>query len=144
MAFGIVLYDTDRTIVAIDDAAALAFAQPAAALIGRRIWDFIPRPDRDALREAVAEYERTGQASGRYVFHLDDGRQQPFLYSARANDPLPGLYTMLLAPLEDEVDVTQLAPRYQEGRVYMGAELSLEERQVMADELGRRLAERRS
>jgi len=144
MAFGIVLYDTQRTIVAIDEAAAEAFGQPAAALRGRCIWDFIPQPDREALVEAVAEYERTGQASGRYVFELEDGRRQPFLYSARANDPLPGLYTMLLAPIEDEVDVTLLAPRHHEGHVYMGAELTLDEREIMGAELRVRQSERRA
>lgn len=140
MTFGIVLYDADRTIVAIDDDAAVAFGQPAAALRGRCIWDFIAKPDKEALVEAVAEYERTGQASGRYFFELEDGSRRPFVYSARANDPLPGLYTMFLAPLEGDVDVRTLAPRREGDAVYMGSEISDEERQAIADELRRRMA----
>jgi PAS domain-containing protein len=137
--FGIVLYDVDRTIVGIDDAAASVFGETAAALRGRCIWDFIAKPDREALAEAVAEYERTGQASGRYFFELPDGTRRPFLYSARANDPLPGLYTMLIAPLDSDVDVTTLAPRRDGDRVYMGAAISEDERLAVVDELRRRV-----
>jgi len=65
-AFGIVLYDESRWVVAIDEAAALIFRTPATVLIGRSINDFVPRPDRESLAELKATFERFGEASGRY------------------------------------------------------------------------------
>ena len=64
MAFGIILYDETRTIRAIDDAAAVVFTKPARELIGRNLYDFIPRPDRDQMAAARATFERFGEASG--------------------------------------------------------------------------------
>ena len=63
MAFGIILYDENRTIVAIDDAAAVMFGKPSSELCCRNLNDFVPKPDRDQLAEVRATFERYGEAS---------------------------------------------------------------------------------
>ena len=67
MTFGIILYDEDRRIVAIDESAALVFQQPSRELLGRSLLDYVPRPDRAQMAEARATFERFGEASGQYA-----------------------------------------------------------------------------
>jgi PAS domain-containing protein len=126
--FGIILYDQDRRILGIDEDAARAFGRPSGDMIGRNLWDFVPRPDRAHLAEAVAAFERVGEASGRYVFDLDDGRQQQILYSAMANTPLPGLHMMAVASLDGDGPTESERVRRTAGVVYLGLELTKTER----------------
>jgi hypothetical protein len=103
MAFGIILYDDERLIVAIDDAAATLFREPAHELVGRLITDFMPKPDRQKQTEARATLERSGEASGLYAIERADGSRESIVYRVLANAPLPGLNLMAVAPSDAEV-----------------------------------------
>jgi hypothetical protein len=126
MAFGIILYDETRTIVAIDDAAAIVFTKPARELIGRNLYDFIPRPDRDQMAAARATFERFGEASGQYAIELEDGSRDSITFSVLANAPLSGLNLMAVAPSTAEVASDATRIRRVGDDVHPGAELSWE------------------
>ena len=126
MAFGIILYDETRTIRAIDDAAAVVFTKPARELIGRNLYDFIPRPDRDQMAAARATFERFGEASGQYAIELEDGSRESITFSVLANAPLSGLNLMAIAPSTAEVASDATRIRRVGNDVHPGAELSWE------------------
>lgn len=127
MAFGIVIYDQDRRIVAIDDAAALLFGQSSQALVTRSITDFVPQPDRAQLAEARATFERYGEASGRYAIEREDGSLVSHVYSVRADSPMPGLNLMALTASEEEVAADPIRVRRVGSDVHVGLEASYEQ-----------------
>ena len=127
MAFGIIIYDQDRRIVAIDDEAARLLGGKSHELIARKITDFVPQPDHAQLAEARATFERYGEASGRYAIERDDGSIVSNDYSVRANAPLPGLNLMALAPSRDEGAPAQFRVRRVGNDVFAGRETSYEE-----------------
>ena len=127
-AFGIILYDEPRWIVAIDEAAARILRTPASGLIGRSINDFVPRPDRESLAEVKATFERFGEASGRYVLELDDRSLVSIAYSVRVNAPIPGLNLMALSLSDAEVAGDAVRIRRIGQDVHAGLEASYEER----------------
>jgi PAS domain-containing protein len=126
MAFGIILYDETRTIRAIDDAAAILFARPAQELLGRNLYDFIPRPDREQMAAARATFERNGEASGQYAIEREDGFRESITFSVLANAPMPGLNLMAIAPSAAEVASDAARIRRVGNDVHPGLELSWE------------------
>jgi hypothetical protein len=103
MAFGIILYDEDRRIVAVDDAAAILFYKPSSELLGRTLYDFIPKPDRNQMAEARATFERLGEAAGQYAVEREDGSLQSVIYRVLANAPIAELNLMAVTPSDAEV-----------------------------------------
>jgi hypothetical protein len=126
--FGILLYDEERRIAAIDDDAALVFGQASHELIGRNLYDFIPTPDRQHMAEARATFERTGEASGQYALEHADGSLESITYSVLANAPMIGLNLMAIAPSTAEVASDAARIRRIGRNVYTGAEVSEDER----------------
>lgn len=126
MAFGIILYDETRIIRAIDAAAAILFAKQARELVGRSLYDFVPRPDRDQMAAAKATFERLGEASGQYAIELEDGSLESITFSVLANAPLPGLNLMAIAPFAAEVASDAARIRRVGHDVHPGLELSWE------------------
>lgn len=126
--FGIILYDEGRRIVAIDDDAALILGKPAPQLLGRSVVDFIPRPDRQDMAAARATFERTGEASGRYAVEREDGSRTSITYSVLANAPMPGLNLMAIAPSDAEVASDTARVRRIGRDVYVGLDVSEDER----------------
>lgn len=128
MAFGIVLYDQARRIVAIDDAAAVLFGQPAQDLAGRLITDFTPQSDRPHLAEARATFERSGEASGRYALERADGSHRSIVYRVLSNSPIPGLNLMAIAPSDGDVATDLARVRRIGDEVLAGLDISEDER----------------
>jgi hypothetical protein len=128
MPFGIVLYDADRRIVAIDDAAAVILGSPAQALVGRQITDFVPQPDRGQLVEMRATMERIGEASGQYALEADDGSRKSIVYRVLANAPLAGLNLMAITPSAAEVGLDSDRIRRIGEDVHAGLDVSADER----------------
>jgi hypothetical protein len=100
MAFGIILYDEDRQIVGVDDAAAAIFRRPSRAVLGLNLYAFIPRPDRAQMAAAKATFERFGEASGEYAIEREDGSHQSVVYRVLANRPISRLNMMAVAPTD--------------------------------------------
>jgi hypothetical protein len=128
MAFGIVIYDQDRRIVAIDDAAAFLLGNPAHDLVTRKITDFVPQPDREHLAEARATFERYGVASGKYALERDDGSVVSNVYSVRADAPMAGLNLMAVQASNEEIDAGAIRVRRVGADVYAGRESDYEDR----------------
>lgn len=97
MTFGIILYDEDRQIVAVDAAAAI-FRRPPREVLGLNLYLFIPKPDRAQMAAAKATFERLGEASGQYGIELEDGSHQSVVYRVLANAPISRLNMMAVAP----------------------------------------------
>lgn len=128
MAFGIILYDQARRIVAIDDPAAILFGLPPQDLVGRQITDFTPRSDGRHLDDARLTFERRGEASGQYVLVRDDGSRLSIIYRVLANAPIPGVNLMAIAPSDADTG-SDLAPVRQIGDdVFIGVDVSEDER----------------
>jgi len=140
MAFGIILYDENRTIVAIDDAAAVMFGKPSSELCCRNLNDFVPKPDRDQLAEVRATFERYGEASGRYALERDDGSRESILYAVLANAPTPGLNLMAISRTDDEVAPDAARIRRIGNDVLVGSALTEDERQLATGTLRLRSA----
>ena len=128
MAFGIILYDDDRRIVAIDDAAAVIFGKPSRKLVGRQLTDFMPQPDRAQLAEARATFERLGEASGHYALERADGSRRSIVYRVLANAPLHGVNLMAIAPSDAEVGSDPARIRRIGADVHAGLDVSQDER----------------
>lgn len=130
MAFGIILYDESRTIVAIDAAAAAMFGKRSQELCCRNLNDFVPKPDRAELAEVRATFERHGEASGRYALERDDGTRASILYAVLANAPTPGLNLMAISPSDGEVAADTARIRRIGNDVVVGSALTDDERQL--------------
>jgi hypothetical protein len=128
MAFGIILYDEDRRIVAIDDAAAVLFGKLPQELIGRHVTDFMPQPDRRQRAEARATFERLGEASGQYALEREDGSRSSIVYRVLANAPLPGVNLMAIAPSDAAVGSDPARLRRIGDDVHAGLDVSEDER----------------
>jgi PAS domain-containing protein len=128
MTFGIILYDADRRIVAIDESAALVFQKPSRELLGRSLLDYVPRPDRAQMAEARATFERFGEASGQYALEREDGSHHSVVYRVLANAPISGLNLLALSPSDEHVasDVARLRRVGQD--VHAGLDVSQDER----------------
>jgi hypothetical protein len=126
MAFGIVLYDDDRRIAAIDDAAAGLFAKVAFELVGRFITDFVPTPDREQMAEARATFERLGEAAGQYALEREDGSRESIVYRVLANAPLARLNLMAMARSQGDSDLGRV--RRVGDDVHAGLEIGQDER----------------
>jgi len=128
MAFGIILYDLDRRIVAIDHQAAILFGLPPQDLVGRQITDFTPRSDSRHLDDARLTFERFGEASGHYALVRDDGSRLSIIYRVLANAPIPGVNLMAIAPSDADAG-SNLAPIRRIGDdVFIGVDVSEDER----------------
>ena len=127
VAFGIIIYDQDRRIVAIDEEAALLLGGKSHELIARKITDFVPQPDHAQLAEARATFERYGEASGHYAIEREDGSIVSNDYSVRANAPLPGLNLMAVAPSKNEGGAARVRVRRVGKDVFAGRETNYEE-----------------
>jgi hypothetical protein len=130
MPFGIILYDEDRIIVAIDDAAAIMFGKPSQDLCCRNLNDFVPRPDRDELARVRATFERHGEASGRYALEREDGSRHSILYAVLANAPTPGLNLMAISRSDDAIAPDEARIRRIGNDVTVGLPLTEDERQL--------------
>jgi PAS domain S-box-containing protein len=128
MAFGIIIYDQDRRILAVDDAAALLLGGRAEELVARKITDFVPQPDREHLAEARATFERYGEASGKYALERDDGSVVSNVYSVRADAPMAGLSLMALQASNEEIAADAGRVRRVGADVYAGHESDYEDR----------------
>jgi hypothetical protein len=128
MTFGIVLYDQDRRIVAIDEAAAAVFGEPAQGLVGRQITDFVPQPDRALLAEARATLERLGEASGQYALDRADGSRTSIVYRVLANAPIARVNLMAIGPSEAAAGTDVGRIRRVNGEVHVGLDLSEDDR----------------
>jgi hypothetical protein len=128
MAFGIILYDVARRIVAIDDAAAVLFDKPAGELVHRQITDFMPQPDRDLQAEARATFERMGEASGQYALEREDGSRMSIIYRVIANAPLAGINLMAITSTALEVGSDSARIRRIDGDVHAGLDVNEDER----------------
>jgi hypothetical protein len=128
LTFGIVLYDQDRRIVAIDEKAAAVFGEPGQGLVGRQITDFMPQPDRAHLAEARATFERLGEASGQYVLEKPDGSRSSIVYRVLANAPITRLNLMAIGPSEAVVGSSPGRIRRVNGELHVGHDLSQDDR----------------
>jgi hypothetical protein len=128
MTFGIVLYDQDRRIVAIDEAAAAVFGEPGQGLVGRQITDFVPQPDRAHLDEVRATFERSGEASGQYALERADGSRTSIVYRVLANAPIARLNLMAIGPSEAAAGTDLGTIRRVDGEVHAGLDLSHDDR----------------
>jgi PAS domain-containing protein len=128
MTFGIILYDDDRRIVAIDETAASIFQLPSAELIGRRILDFVPQPDREQMAEARATFERFGEAAGQYGLEREDGSLQSIVYRVLANAPIARLNLMALSASDPGTANTAAQIRRVGQDVHAGLDVSQDER----------------
>jgi hypothetical protein len=128
MPFGIMLYDDDRRIVAIDEAAAVAFGKPPQELVSRLLTEFVPQPDRAELAEMRATFERIGEASGHYALEREDGSRESIVYRVLANAPLPGLNLMAIARSDAEVASDLARVRRIGDDVHAGLDASEDER----------------
>ena len=128
MAFGIILYDEDRRIVAVDDAAAVIFRTPSQELLGRILYDFVPQPDRQQMAEARATFERIGEASGQYALERADGSHQAIIYRVLANAPISRLNLMAITPSSDAAANDPARIRRIGQDVYAGQDVSHDER----------------
>jgi hypothetical protein len=128
MAFGIILYDDDRRIIAIDDAAAVLFEKPSKELVGRQVTDFVPQPDRRQLAEARATFERFGEASGQYALERDDGSRMSIVYRVLANAPLPRINLMAITRSDVEVGTDLARIRRIGDDVHAGLDVREDER----------------
>jgi PAS domain-containing protein len=134
MAFGIIVYDLDRNIVAIDEAAAAIFEKPSHELLGRSLYDFVPKPDRQQMAEARATFERTGEASAQYALERDDGSRASIMYSVLANAPMTGLNLMALGASDAEVEPDSIRLRRVGQDVYPGTKANDEARWFGTDQ----------
>lgn len=128
MTFGIILYDEDRRIQAIDDSAASVFQKPSRALLGRSLLDFVPQPDRTQMAEARATFERFGEASGQYALEREDGSHQSVVYRVLANAPIARLNLMAMTPSDPEVADAAAQIRRVGQDVHAGLDVSQDER----------------
>jgi hypothetical protein len=135
MPFGIILYDESRTIVAIDDTAAVIFGKPAQELCCRNLNDFVPKPDREQLAEVRATFERYGEASGRYALEHDDGTRESILYAVLANAPTPGLNLMAISPSDGALAADEARIRRVGDDVTVGLALTEDERELATGSL---------